>query len=76
MYTVIYITTEDSIVVKSIESSEELSNIIEEIVDEVGLEPEDKDFEKDLNKYILLFEGDLEPKPIVIKPRPRFEVVL
>jgi len=72
-YTVIY-DVGDGIEFKYLESDEDLSKHISEVIKTCGFDTDDCDFQYDLNKTMIVFDGCLKPKSVKVKPIANLEI--
>ena len=74
MFTAVYRDEGDYMEVRPLESMEQLSDLVEEIVSERDLDPEDQHFQADLSEYLLLFEGELKTLPLNVTQQKRLRI--
>ena len=76
MYTVIYFNDDETLSMTYIDSIEDLSKLIDDIVERFDFDTEDPGFSEELGHYLLLFDGELRAKPLVVKKVSKYKVDL
>ena len=66
MYTIVYLTMEDSLTTYRVDSKEKLDELIKKLIEEEELDPRDEDFEKIFSSRVVIFEGSLIPRRVKV----------
>lgn len=75
-YTAVFKNNDDYMEVKHLESDEQLSELIGEIIEDYDLDPEDGYFKQELDDLILLFNGNHKPKSFEVEKVSKLKVKL
>jgi hypothetical protein len=66
MYTIVYLTMEDSLTTYRVDSKEKLDELIKKLIEEEELDPRDGLFEKIFSSRVVIFEGSLIPRRVKV----------